>query len=99
MEDNPNRAKEQPNEIVLLDESGKEVCFDHLLTFFHEHEKYIALLPLDEVQNVAEDEVVLLHVITKHGEDVYETIENEVLLDEVFSTFLELFEEIIEEED
>ena len=89
----------QLNEIQLLDESGKEVSFDHLLTFYHEQEKYIALLPLDEIQNVGKDEVVLLHVITKDDNDVYETIENEVLLEEVFSTFLELFEEILEQED
>lgn len=89
----------QLNEIQLLDEGGKEVNFDHLLTFYHEQEKYIALLPLDEIQNVGEDEVVLLHVITKDDNDVYETIENEVLLEEVFSTFLELFEEILEQED
>ena len=89
----------QLNEIQLLDEGGKEVNFDHLLTFCHEQEKYIALLPLDEIQNVGEDEVVLLHVITKDDNDVYETIENEVLLEEVFFTFLELFEEILEQED
>jgi hypothetical protein len=69
------------------------------MTFFHEGEKYIALMPLEEVENVGEDEVVLLHVVTKNGEDVYETIENEVLLDEVFDTFLELFEEMVEQED
>lgn len=90
---------EEQDEVTLLDENGKEVRFDHLLTFFHEGEKYIALLPLDEVENVDEDEVVLLHVVTKNGEDVYETIENEVLLDEVFDTFMELFEEIVEQED
>ncbi len=87
------------NEVTLLDESGKEVQFDHLMTFFHEQEKYIALMPLDEVENVEEGEVVLLHIVSKDGEDVYETIENEVLLEEVFDTFLELFEEMVEEED
>ena len=90
---------EEQDEVTLLDENGKEVRFDHLLTFFHEGEKYIALLPLDDVENVDEDEVVLLHVVTKNGEDVYETIENEVLLDEVFDTFMELFEEMVEQED
>ena len=87
------------NEVTLLDESGKEVQFDHLMTFFNEQEKYIALMPLDEVENVEEGEVVLLHIVSKDGEDVYETIENEVLLEEVFDTFLELFEEMVEEED
>lgn len=90
---------EQVDEVTLLDEKGNEVRFDHLMTFFYEKEKYIALLPLESVENVGEDEVVLLHVITKNGEDVYETIDNEVLLDEVFDTFMELFEEMVEQED
>ncbi len=93
------QAGEEQDEVTLLDENGKEVRFDHLMTFFHEGEKYIALLPIDDVENVDEDEVVLLHVVTKNGEDVYETIENEVLLDEVFDTFMELFEEMVEQED
>ncbi|MDL2218125.1 DUF1292 domain-containing protein [Christensenellaceae bacterium OttesenSCG-928-M15] len=86
-------------DIILLDEDGREVHFDHLLTFFYEKEKYIALMPIDEIENVDEDEVVILHVVTKSGEDVYETVENEILLEEVFETFLELFEEIVEQED
>ena len=93
------QAGEEQVEVTLLDQNGKEVRFDHLMTFFHEGEKYIALLPIDDVENVDEDEVVLLHVVTKNGEDVYETIENEVLLDEVFDTFMELFEEMVEQED
>ena len=91
--------QEQTNEVTLLDENGKEVRFDHLMTFEHENERYIALLPLDEVENVNDDEVILLHVVTKNNEDVYESIESEVLLEEVFDTFLELFEELIDEED
>lgn len=91
--------EEEVNEVVLLDEEGKEVHFDHLMTFFHEKERYIALLPMDEVKDVAEDEVILLHIVSKDGEDVYETVENEVLLQEVFETFLELFDEMLDEED
>lgn len=89
----------EEHEIILLDENGLEVHFDHLLTFFHEREKYIALMPMDQLENVGEDEVILLHIVSKDGEDVYETIENEVLLEEVFATFLELFEELVEQED
>lgn len=85
-------------EVVLLDENNNEVKFDHVLTFMHEEEKYIALLPLEKVKNVADDEVVLLHVVEKNGEDVYENIENEVLLEEVFDKFLELMEELDEDE-
>ena len=91
--------EQEQDEVVLLDENGNEVRFDHLLTFFHEGEKYLALLPLDEIEGVDEDEVVLMHIVTNDGEDVYETIESEVLLEEVFETFLELFEEILDQED
>ncbi|MEL7607948.1 MAG: DUF1292 domain-containing protein [Bacillota bacterium] len=86
-------------EVVLLDESGNEVHFDHVMTFFHEGGKYIALLPLDAVDGVGEDEVVLMRVKEQGGEDVYESIDNDVLLDEVFETFTELFDEMMEQED
>lgn len=86
-------------EVLLLDESGNEVHFDHVMTFFHENVKYIALLPLDPVDGVGEDEVVLMCVKEQDGEDVYESIDNDVLLDEVFETFSELFDEMMEQED
>ena len=87
------------HEVTLLDENGEEVRFDHVMTFYHEGEKYIALLPLSEVEGVGEDEVMLLHIRDQNGEEVYEAIENPVLLDEVFDTFLELFEEMTDEDD
>lgn len=87
------------HEVTLLDEQGKEVRFDHVMTFYHEREKYIALLPLDATESLEDDEVVLMRIREKDGEDVYETIENPVLLDEVFETFLELFDEMVEEEE
>jgi len=99
MDERKNAGDDEVDEVTLLDELGREVRFDHLLTFFHEGEKYIALMPLDEVEDVEDDEVILLHVVAKNGEDVYETIDNEVLLDEVFNTFMELFEEKLDEEE
>ncbi len=85
-------------EVVLLDDKGQEVHFDHLMTFDHEGERYIALLPLDDV-DLEEGEVVILRVVQENGEDVYRTIESEVLLEEVFDTFMDLFDEMIDEED
>jgi uncharacterized protein YrzB (UPF0473 family) len=85
-------------EVVLLDDKGQEVHFDHLMTFDHEGERYIALLPLDDI-DLEEGEVVILRVVQENGEDVYRTIESEVLLEEVFDTFMDLFDEMIDEED
>ena len=84
--------------VTLTDEDGKEVNFDHLLTFRYLGETYIALLPLEEVEGVNEGEVVMLKV-SKDGEGDYLPIESPVMLEEVFGVFQELFEEMLDEEE
>lgn len=85
--------------VTLLDEAGKEIRFDLLMTFDYEGKRYAALLPIDPVENVGEDEVILLEIRENNGEQVYETIENPVLLDEVFEEFSSLFDEEIAKND
>ena len=86
--------EEQNTIIELLDENETAVKFDLIMTFDYEGKRYAALLPVDEVEGVEEDEVVLLEVVKdKNGED-YVTIDNPILLDEVFNEFLELFDEM-----
>ena len=85
--------------IELLDENGDAFRFDHLLTFEHEGEKYIALLPIDEVEGVGEDEVMLMKLESDGEEDTYLPIEDEELLENVFQTFLEIWEELEQEEE
>lgn len=96
MEKKPDGIME---EVVLLDPDGNEVRFDHVMTFKYEGEKYIALLPLDEVDGVDDDEVVLLKIDSSSGEDKYVTIDNEILLDEVFDEFLSLLEDMDDDEE
>ncbi len=86
------------NDIVLLDEDGQPSRFKHLLTFDYEGARFIALTPFSEQEDV-EEEVIILQVKQKDGEDVYTTVESEVLLEEVFDQFLELMDEIEEESD
>lgn len=88
-------------EVALLDEDGKETRFEHILTFLYEGNRYVALCPIqDEDCSMEEDEaeVVMLQVVSENGEDTYRSIDSEVLLNEVFDAFLELMEEIEEEE-
>ncbi len=88
-------------EVALLDEDGKETRFEHILTFLYEGNRYVALCPIqDEDCAMEEDEaeVVMLQVVSENGEDTYRSIDSEVLLNEVFDAFLELMEEIEEEE-
>ena len=85
--------------ITLIDEAGKEVDFDLLLTFGYEGKRYAAMIPLDEVESVAEDEVVILEIIKEGNGENYRTLENKILLNEVFEEFLARFEELMDEED
>lgn len=84
--------------VTLLDENQKEVQFDHLMTFEHDEKHYIALMPLDAVEGIGDDEVLILEVVSSDGEDAYVPVENEILLEEVFDTFMELMDEEENEE-
>ena len=89
-------------DVVLLDEDGKENTYEHIHTFKYEGKKYVALSPIADEESAMDDdeaEVVLFQITSENGEDTYVSIDNEVLLDEVFAEFLDLMDEINEEED
>ena len=86
--------EEQNTLVTLIDEQGKEVEFDLVATFDYEKKRYAALIPLDEVENVGEDEVMLLEIVKAPDGEIYRPIENEILLDEVFNEFLEILDEM-----
>ncbi len=93
-------SNELINTVQLIDENGREVAFDHLLTFDYEGRRFIALMPMEEVEGIGEDEVLLLCIEQdENGKDVYVQIDNEILLDEAFDRFLELMEEMDESEE
>ena len=91
--------EEQNTIIELIDESGNTVKCDLVMTFDYEGKRYAALLPVDEVENVGDDEVVLLEVVKDKNGDNFVSIENPILLDEVFNEFIELFDEMADGED
>ncbi|MBR3130306.1 MAG: DUF1292 domain-containing protein [Clostridia bacterium] len=86
--------EEQNTLVTLIDEQGKEVEFDLVATFDYEKKRYAALIPLDDVDNVGEDEVVILEVVKSQDGEHYVPIQNEILLDEVFNEFLEILDEM-----
>ena len=95
--------EERLDEVVLLDENGEAARFSHVLTFLHEGERYVALEPIEEggqtQDDDAEAEVVLMRIERGEEGDTYRPVENEVLLDEVVAHFLELMDELEEEEE
>ena len=92
--------EEKDTIVTLIDEeNGQPVDFDLLLTFSYEGKRYAARQPLDEVAGIEDDEIVLLEIVKENGEESYRTIDNEILLDEVFAEFQDLFDEEDEGED
>lgn len=79
--------------VTLLDENGEPARFEHIVTFPYEGARYVALAPEDEAGD-EEAEVMLLRIERKDSEDVYVTIDNEVLLNEVFEEFLDIMDEM-----
>lgn len=101
MEDN---KMESGNEIIeLIDENGKSVRFEHLMTVEYEGEPYVLLVPIDEVEDIDEDEVIILHIEEgADGEDAYVGVEDEELLEKIFERYLEIAEadeDALEEEE
>ena len=91
MEDN---KMENGNEIIeLIDEDGKNVRFEHLMTVEHEGESYVLLVPIDDVEDMEEDEVIILRIeASEDGDDAYVGVEDEALLEAVFERYLEIAE-------
>lgn len=85
--------------VTLINDEGKEERFEHVLTFEYEKERYTARVPEGQAE-CEEAEVIILHVVKDEADnDIYVTVDNEVLLEEVFDEFLSLMDEIEGEEE
>ena len=84
---------EQDDVVELVDEDGNAVRFEHLMTLEHEGKPYICLVPLDPMEDVSEDELVILRIETDaEGNDFYATVDDDAELDAVFEKYLEIAE-------
>ena len=78
------------------DEDDNLVRFEHVMTIEYEGENYVLLAPLDEDEEG--DEVIILRIEEQDGEEVYATLEDDDLINAVFSRYLEIVEEEDEDE-
>jgi len=85
---------EDDNIVVLRDEDGKDVKFEHLLTFDYEESCFIALTPETEVEGIKNGDVILLEIVEdEHGCDCYMPVEDEDKLNRVWNEFERLYYE------
>ena len=79
--------------VELVDEDGQEIAFEHLMTLEHEGRAYICLVPVEPMDDVEEDELIIMRIETdEEGNDFYSTIDDEDELDAVFEKYLEIAE-------
>jgi len=93
---------ERDDIVVLVDEDGEEVEFEHIDTIEMNGNEYVVLIPLEEdIDDDQEDEEVIILKI-EHGEDgddTFVTIEDDDELEEVFNEFQARLEEEFEAEE
>lgn len=91
--------EEEDDIVELEDEDGNVLNFYHIATFPFEGKDYVVFQPAEKYDVIEEDEVVIYELKTdENGEDSYEFIEDDELLDKVFDEFLRLVEEANEED-
>ncbi|MDD3839944.1 MAG: DUF1292 domain-containing protein [Clostridia bacterium] len=84
----------EKNEVILLTEDDEEVRFEHLATLEYNDNQYVILSPMEEMEGVEEDEVVILRIEKDNqGQDVYVGLDDEREIKAVFSAFEQLYYE------
>lgn len=87
---------ERDDIVILVDENGDEVEFEHIDTIDMNDNEYVVLAPIEEEEDEdREDEEVIILKIEHNegGEDSFVTIEDDDELEEVFNEFQSRMEE------
>lgn len=87
---------ERDDIVVLVDENGEEVEFEHIDTIEMNDNEYVVLAPYmeEEPEENDEEEIIILKVEhNENGEDSFVTVEDEEELDAVFEEFQSRMEE------
>jgi len=77
--------------VTISDEDGNDFVLEHIDTLELEEEFYMALLPTDIDEDDEDFGLVILKVITEGDEELLTTIDDEEVLDNVYSMFMERF--------
>ncbi len=85
------------NYVLLTDEDGNEVEFEHIDTVEVDGQMYMAFIPAQLAVD-EEAEVVILKVVEEDGEEVLVSVEDDEEADRIFSIVMERVEEMYEED-
>ena len=98
--DNEN-LEEEDNDIIILHNEVNDTDeeFYHLATLDVDKRWFIIMKPVEKLEDIADDEVLIYEIVEKDGEDRFEPIEDEELLNKVFKEFEKELEKAVAEED
>lgn len=90
MAENENVVDEEQDEIIVLqDEDGKEVEFNHIATLDYNDEWYIYLQPVELGDDMEDDEMFIFKIEEdKDGNDLFTPVEDEDLLQKLYDEYL-----------
>ena len=97
--DNEN-LEEEDNDIIILHNEVNDTDeeFYHLATLDVDKRWFIIMKPVEKLEDIADDEVLIYEIVEKDGEDRFEPIEDEELLNKVFKEFEKELEKAVAEE-
>lgn len=85
------------NYVLLTDEDGNEVEFEHIDTVEVDGQLYMAFIPAQLAVD-EEAEVVILKVVEEDSEEVLVSVEDDEEADRIFAIVMERVEEMYEED-
>lgn len=86
-------ADERDDIVVLVNENGEEIEFQHIDTIDMNENQYVVLIPVEESDGDEEEVIILKVDEDEEGEDILVSVEDEEELDEVFEEFKTRMEE------
>jgi uncharacterized protein YrzB (UPF0473 family) len=79
--------------VELVDENGKVDEFEHVMTIEHEGAEYVLLSPTKDMEEINKEEVFIMKLSKKDGEDWLEPLEDDKVADEVYEIYCEILDE------
>jgi uncharacterized protein YrzB (UPF0473 family) len=78
--------------IVITDEDGNDYELEHIDTIEIDDTFYMAFLPADMDEEDDDFGMIILKTITENGEDTLATVDDDALLEDIYSRFMERME-------
>jgi uncharacterized protein YrzB (UPF0473 family) len=98
MDENMVNEENEKAIVELVDENGDVDEFEHIMTIEHKGSEYVLLSPIKDMDEIKKDEVFIMKLSNKDGEDWLEPVEDDKIADEVYDIYCEILDEEEEEE-